>query len=229
MDQQGSARSTVEGKLGLVGDLNGAGIIRYRGPQADVALGGNARTSQDEPERTIQLSIVDGVGYLKSPLLVTDAGKPWVRVVPNGRDAGAQLLGPALEQLQHTTDPRETFAGIENATKIQSSAPDQIDGKPTIRYDLRVLTARAAEIARDPRQRSRMRAAAQQGQRELDYQLWVDRAGLPARFTATTEGPHGPVSLTSFYRDWGVPTSIQPPPAELVGMFPAAPGGTAPR
>lgn len=223
MDQQGSVHSDVRGKLGLVGDLTGEGTVRYRGPQADVALGGDTRTTDTAVSHDVQLSIVNGVGYLKSPLLLAEAGKPWVRVVPNGHDLGAEMLGPALDQLKNTTDPRQAFTGIEAATKIQSSTPDRIDGKPATRVELRVLTARAAQIATDPQQRSRMRAAADHGQPELVYELWVDSSGLPARFTAIRDGERGRISLTSFYSDWGVPTDIQAPPAELVGKFPDRP------
>jgi hypothetical protein len=220
MNQQGSVHSDVEGKLGLVGDLSSAGTIRYRGQQADVSLGGDTQTTDKQARQDVELSIVNGVGYLKSPMLLAEAGKPWIRVTPDGHDLGAEMLGPALDQLKNTTDPRQAFAGVEAATKIQSSAPDRIDGMPVTRYELRVLTARAAQIATDPQQQARMRAAANQGQPELDYELWVDQAGLPARFTAIRDGQRGRVSLTSFYSDWGVPTDIQAPPAELVGKFP---------
>lgn len=223
MDQQGSVRSDVEGKLGLVGDLSGEGTVRYHGPQADVSLGGDAQTTDTSNPQDVELSIVDGIGYLRSPLLFTEAGKPWVRVVPDGHDLGAELLGPALDQLKNTTDPRQAFAGIENATKIQSDAPDRIGGKPVTRYELRVRTEQAARIANDPRQRAGMRAAADDGKPELTYELWVDARGLPARFTAVRDGHQGRISLTSFYRDWGVPTDIQAPPAELVGKFPDTP------
>lgn len=220
MDQQGSVRSDVQGKLGLVGDLSGEGTVRYHGPQADVALGGDTRTTDTQAKQDVELSIVNGVGYLKSPMLLAEAGKPWIRVAPDGHDLGAEMLGPALDQLKNTTDPRQAFAGVEAATKIQSSAPDRIDGKPVTRYELRVLTARAAQIATDPQQRSRMQAAARHGQSEMVYELWIDGTGLPARFTAIRDGQRGRISLTSFYSDWGVPTDIQAPPAELVGKFP---------
>lgn len=223
MDQQGSVRSDVEGKLGLVGDLSGEGTVRYRGPQADVSLGGDTQTTDTSNRQDVELSIVNGVGYLRSPLLFAEAGKPWVRVMPDGHDLGAEMLGPALDQLKNTTDPRQAFAGVEAATKIQSSAPDRIDGKPVTRYELRVRTDQAARTAKDPQQRASMQAAADHGQPELAYELWVDGSGLPARFTAVRDGQRGRISLTSFYSDWGVQTDIQAPPTELVGKFPDAP------
>jgi hypothetical protein len=224
MNQQGSVRSNVQGKLGLVGDLNSDGTVHYRGTQADVALGGDTQASATQPPQQVELSIIDGIGYLKSPMLLPEPGKPWLQVTQDGRDVGAQLLRPALEELKEATDPREAFAGIEHATKIQSSAPEQVDGRPTTRYDLRVLTPRAAEIAPDPQQRNQLRNAAEHGRPELGYQLWVDESGLPVRFAATRDvAQAGQVSLTSAYRDWGVHTAIQPPPAELIGVFPNTP------
>jgi hypothetical protein len=228
MNQQGSVRSNVQGKLGLVGDLNSDGTVRYRGTQADVALGGDTQASAAQPPQQVELSIINGIGYLKSPMLLPEPGKPWLQVTRDGHDVGTQLLSPALEQLKEAIDPREAFSGIEQATKIQSSAPEQVDGKPTTRYDLRVLTARAAEIAPDPQQRVRLRNAAEHGHPELGYQLWVDESGLPVRFAATQDvAQAGQISLTSGYRDWGVHTAIQPPPTELIGVFPDTPAPQA--
>jgi hypothetical protein len=228
IDEQGSARSTVQGRLGLVGDLNSDGTVRYRDGQADVALGGHTQTSKTEPPQEVELSIINGVGYLKSPLLLPEPGKPWLRVTRDGHDFGAQLLGPALEQLRDAADPRGAFAGVEHATKIQSSAPEDLDGRPTTRYELRVLTARAAQASPDPDRRAQLRKAADTGRAELGYQLWIDESGLPVRFAATQNvAQAGQVSLTSTYRDWGVHTDILPPPAELVGVYRAVPAPQA--
>lgn len=220
IDQRGSASSDVRGDLGLVGELTGAGAVRYQGGHADIALGGHTQASRAQPRQRVEVTVVDDIGYLKSPLLLPEAGKPWLKIAPDGVDFAARLLSPALRQLRDSADPRTTFAGIEPATKIQSSAPDQVDGRPATRYELRALTAQAARIAPDERQRKRFQQAADAGVPELGYQLWVDEAGLPVRFAATQNvAQAGKVSLTSTYREWGRPVDIQPPPAELIGVF----------
>lgn len=219
INERGSVRSSVRGSLGLVGDLAAEGTVRYRGPQADLAFKGQTSAPGNKPQQ-IELSIVDGVGYLKTPLARPAPDKAWLKITPGGADFGAKLLSPALDQLHEAVDPRATFAGVETATRIQGSTPNIIDGKPTTRYDLRVITSQAADVAADPQQRAQYRQAADNGERELGYQLWLDESGLPARFAASQEvAQAGKVSLTSTYRDWGAPTEIPVPPAEQVGIF----------
>lgn len=217
INQHGTAHATMSGSLGVVGQLNADGAVRYRGPQADLALDGKTRNTRTED---LAVSIVDEVGYLNTPLARPDASKPWLKISQDGSDFGSKLLSPALDQLHESVDPRATFSGIEQATRIQDSAPDTVDGRPTTRYDLRVLTEEAARTATDEQQRERFQRAAENGERELGYQLWLDESGLPAKFAATTKvAQAGQVSLVSTYRDWGSPVDIHLPPAAEVGIF----------
>lgn len=217
INQHGTARATMSGSLGVVGQLNADGAVRYRGPQADLALDGKTRNTRTED---LAVSIVDEVGYLNTPLARPDASKPWLKISQDGSDFGSKLLSPALDQLHESVDPRATFSGIEQATRIQDSAPDTVDGRPTTRYELRVLTEEAARTATDEQQRERFQRAAENGERELGYQLWLDERGLPAKFAATTKvAQAGQVSLISTYRDWGSPVDIHLPPAAEVGVF----------
>ncbi|RRO15186.1 hypothetical protein EIL87_18165 [Saccharopolyspora rhizosphaerae] len=217
INRTGTAHTTMTGSLGVVGQLTADGAVRYRGPQADLVLDGKTRNTRTE---RLAVSIVDDVGYLNTPLARPDANKPWLRISDDGADFGSKLLSPALDQLHESVDPRATFSGVEQATRIQSSAPDTVDGRPTTRYELRILTDKAAEIAPDEEQRKRFQRAAANGQRELGYELWLDEQGLPAKFAATTEvAQAGEVSLTSTYRDWGAPVDIALPPEHEVGVF----------
>ncbi len=222
--EHGSVRTTVRGDLGFIGDLEGQGSARYNGEHADVSLRGSTRPSPAQPPQALDLTILDGVGYVKSALLRPEPAKPWLRIAPDGTGFAAKLLAPALRQLQDSTDPRATFQGIESATKIQSSAPDQLDGKPATRYSLRVLTAAAAAKAPDDQQRRRLQQAADNGRPEIGYELWIGKDGLPMRFAAAQKvAQAGQVSLQSDYRDWGAPVEITPPPPEQVGEFPGGP------
>ncbi|MEV4649199.1 hypothetical protein [Saccharopolyspora sp. NPDC049357] len=217
INARGTAHATMTGSLGVVGQLNADGAVRYRGPQADLALDGKTRNARTEK---LAVSIVDEVGYLNTPLARPDATKPWLKISQDGSDFGSKLLSPALDQLHESVDPRATFSGVEQATRIQGSAPDTVEGRPTTRYDLRILTEEAARTAPDEQQRERFQRAADDGERELGFQLWLDEQGLPAKFASTTNiAQAGEVSLTSTYRDWGTPVDIQLPPAAQVGVF----------
>lgn len=221
IDQRGSVRSTVRGDLGFVGDLEGEGLARYTRGGSDVSLHGHTRPSPKQRKQPVELAMLDGVGYLKSPLMRPEPGKPWLRISPDGADFAAKLLAPALRQVQDSTDPRATFRGIESATKIQSSAPDQVGGRPATHYSLRVLTGPAAAAAPDEVQRKRLQKAADSGQSEIGYELWIGEDGLPLRFAAAQKvAQAGQVSLDSTYRDWGTPADIKAPPPEQTGQFP---------
>ncbi|SDZ43300.1 hypothetical protein SAMN05216215_10736 [Saccharopolyspora shandongensis] len=224
ISERGSVHSSVRGSLGVVGELTAEGAVRYRGPRTDLAFEGQTRTPGNRSPQHLSLSIMDGVGYLRTPLVRPAPDKPWLKITPGGADFGDKLLGPALDQLHDAVDPRAAFTGVEPATRIQTSAPDMVDGKPTTRYELRIITSQAADVADDPQQRDRFRQAADAGEPELGYQLWLDDSGLPARFAADQEvAQAGEVSLTSTYRDWGVPAEIPVPPAGQIGVFDALP------
>ncbi|GAB3277723.1 hypothetical protein [Parasphingorhabdus pacifica] len=220
IDQYGSAHSDVRGNLGLVGELAGRGAINYEPGSADLTLGGHTRPAREQPRQRVAVKVVDDTGYLSSPLLEPEPGKPWLAIAPGGHDFAAKLLGPALRQLRASADPRAAFAGVEPATRIESSSPDMVEGRATTRYDLRVITAQAARTAPDHEQRNRFRQAAEAGVGELEYRLWLDTNRLPVRFATTRKVDQaGKIALTSTYRDWGAPVGIQPPAPESIGVF----------
>lgn len=224
INERGSVRSTVRGDLGFVGDLDGEGLARYNHDGSDVSLHGHTRPAQAQRPQPVELAMLQGTGYLKSPLLRPEPGKPWLRISPDGADFAAKLLAPALRQVQDSTDPRATFRGIESATKIQSNAPDQVGGQPATHYTLRVLTKPAAAAAPDEQQRKRLQKAVDSGQPEIGYELWIGQDGLPLRFAAAQQvAQAGQVSLDSTYRDWGTPADIQAPLPEQIGQFPNGP------
>ncbi len=230
LSESGSVHSAVRGNMGLVGELQTDGTVQYQDDRADVALDGQTRMSQGQATHPVEVAVVDDVGYLKSPMLRPAPDKPWVRISSGGGDFASRLLGPALDQLQDVVDPRAALSGVGKATKIESATPEQLGGKPATRYDLKVVTARAAKLAEDPAQRARWQEAADSGTPESSYELWVDESGMPVRFTATRANPQsGPVSLTSTYDHSAPASEIEAPPAERVGEFHAPAQAQPPR
>lgn len=220
IEQHGSAHSTVTGNLGFIGDFNAEGTVDYSGPEADLAVTGSTRPATGQARQPVQLTVVDGVGYLKSPLLRPHPDTPWLEITPDGPDFAARLFSPALDQLHDATDPRQAFTGIEPTVRIAARTPDTVDGRPATRYELRVVTASAADTTPDPGQASRLRAQHSSGHGELTYQLWIDERGLPARFAATQDiAQAGQTTLTTTYTDWGTPVHVAPPPADKIGRF----------
>lgn len=218
INRAGSVRSQVQGDLGMAGELTSDGVVSYRSRSADIALSGSTRM-KDGQTQPLQVAVVGGDGYLKSPLLRPAPDKQWVRINEDGTDFASRLFGPALDQLREASDPRTAFDGVESATRIQSQSQEQLDGQPVTHYDLHVITDQAAKQAQDPHLRERLTRAAAKSP-EQDYQLWLDRTGMPVRFSAAKSVPQaGQVSLTSRYRDWGAPADIRPPQPDQVGTF----------
>ena len=193
IEQQGAAHSEIQGSLGLVGRVQAAGAMNYTRSGTELTLRGHTTPNGHQPPQPIQLSMVDNVGYLATPLASPDPAKPWVKIVPGGNDFGARLLSPALQQLREAVDPRTTFSGVEAATRIHHSAPDQ-SRTPTTRYDLHRPPARRSHRSGALPQRAALRET-------NGYQLWVDGSG-PVRFAARTK--------------WRKPAKWRsPPPTEL--------------
>src|SRR5699024_10016320 len=97
----------------------------------------HGRTRSGGTAQPVRLSVVDDIVYLRSPLARSQPGTSWLRVAPGGKDFTGALLSPALRQLHDAVDPRATFAEVTDATRIQHSAPDTVEGRPATRYDLR--------------------------------------------------------------------------------------------
>ncbi len=229
MNEAGTADSRFQGRLGLVGELDGEGSVDYRQPEPELSFTGTTQPAPGVPAEPVELVLANGVGHLKSPLLMPEPAKPWLVVPEDGPEFTAQLFGPALRQLTETVDPRSTFADIEGATKIAASEPAEVDGRPATRYDLTVLTAPAAEAATDPRQKEQLQRAADEGKPELTYRLWVGEDDLPLRFATVQDVEQtGQVSLTTTYEDWGTDVTIEPPPPERIGEFRDLPPLAAP-
>lgn len=127
--EHGSVRGTVTGDLGLLGELTAENSVNYRKPLADLSLTGHNQP-RNQPKQRVEVVVVDGVGYLNSPMTRPQPDRPWLRIVPGGSDFASKLLSPAVGQLREAVDPRAAFADVEQATRIQSSGPDQVDGKP---------------------------------------------------------------------------------------------------
>lgn len=227
VSEQGSARAEVHGDLGVVGKVNGASALHFDQTGSDIAMRGETKAGgQPQP---VQLSVVDDVGYLQTPLARPESGKDWLRITPQGEDFTAALLSPALRQLHDAVDPRATFAEVTDASRIQDSAQEDVDGTPATRYDLRIDTKQAADQATDPQRAEQFQRAADAGKGELGYRLWVDADGLPLRFSTSPNiaqpGQQGAndATLTSTYSGWSEPVDISTPPPHEVGRLEQTP------
>ncbi len=246
MTARGSVHADLQGKLGVVGQVRGSGELHYQadspeaapdsdpnaadadaGENSDVALHGHTRSSGG-PE-PVALSIVDRIGYLRTPLLPTDNGAPWLRVPAQGTDATAALLGPPLRQLHDAIDPRAALGDVRGAVRIQNTSTETLADRPVTRYDLRLDTRQAAQETDDPQRQRKFGSAAESGREEQRFQLWVDEQDLPVRFSSAPEvnapGASGPATLTTTYSDWTEPAAIAPPAPSDVGDLGQSPKG----
>jgi len=199
--------------------INGAGDMKFG--TADAAIAMDMTTAQG----SVSMVFVEGLLYMKLPRELVP-GKPWVRIDPNSGSMLAKALGSLNESLSRNADPRAALKEFENSGEVTTSKNEELDGKKTTHYTITVDVRKMADNQTDPAQKKAMQNAIAGGMTDFPVDVWVDEAGLPARFAMNAPAPDGKGGLTSVrmrvdYTDWGKPLDIAPPPADQTTEPPA--------
>ncbi len=178
-------------------------------------MSGHARFGDDGVEmkasstgaRAMELILLDGVMYLRSPDLGT--GDTWARIDLDDPSSLVGMIGRAM-------DPEVMFTALESPTALELVGPEDIDGVATHHY----------RIAMDPSQYLAAMgfpaAMAEMLPKELMTDLWIDADNLPRKFAQTIDlpaagGGAGTSSTTQGrYADFGTDVEIEAPPADEV-------------
>lgn len=177
------------------------------------------------PAGQMDMRLVNDVLYLKLPQELT-AGKPWIRVDPNGNDPISRTLGASLRQLKQNGDPSQILEQFSGAGMITGKADEQLNGKATKRYSLTIDVKKVAASQTDPDLKQMIDQALQTGVDTFPMQVWLDQENLPLRTTVDVpfKNPNTQqaenVKISIDYSDWGKPVEISAPPAEQVGDVP---------
>jgi hypothetical protein len=200
-------------------DMSGEGNVRFS--DADTAIAVDMTTSQG----AMSMMYVDHALYVKLPKEAV-AGKPWLKVDPKGDSAFSKLFGPLSEQLSKNADPRTALQEFEKAGEITATKDETLDGRKVTHHTITVDVQKMADNQSNETAKKAMQAAIAGGMTNFPVDVWVDEAGLPARFALRTPTPDGKGGMTSVtmrvdYSDWGKEVAIAAPPADQTAAPPA--------
>jgi hypothetical protein len=214
-----TAKITISGSTSggqVAATTTGSGALRYDQAGPSIALTERAQAANSSQPSTLGLIVLPDQAFVNPPAssgFSLPAGKTWLRIDPNATDPAMRRFAQLVRSVRENADPTQSFAQFGDAAAITAVADDNVDGIPTVRYQIHVDTARAAARATDPAAKQALRQAA-----PVDSTLWLDAANRPVRvlLREPLPGGRGTFTVDARYRDWGRPVDIAPPPAAEV-------------
>lgn len=160
----------------------------------------------------LDVRLVDDVLYLKAPSPeITQKGKSWVKVDPDGEDPASKQLGSSLEAMTELSNP---LAAVEGAGDVDAEVTKVEDEKVT--YEIKLTKEQMGKAAKKQAEEAgdeQAAAMAEQGAQETTVNLVLDEDERPVK----AETSAGEQKLTVTYSDWGEEVSISAPPKDKVG------------
>lgn len=161
----------------------------------------DARTTMQVGGQEIRVLTVDGLYYLKSPILQTP--KPWLKVDPHASSG----LGAMIGQLGGGTSPTGSLEALFGASTVSRTGTETVGGTRTTEY--RVVVPRKALLGamHYPQQLASLLP------KKIGYDVWVDGHDLVRRMHMTMH-LQGQSSQTDIRMGhYGDPVHVQAPPA----------------
>jgi hypothetical protein len=209
-----------------------AGEANYDGANTSMSA------TMDMLSMKMELRFVGGDLYLKMPAaLMKQMGitKEWAEFSPEDLGSLGALLGGDTTKLAQQNDPSQALDQIQKSGSITSSDKTQLDGQPVSHYvlDLDVDKMMDNLPAGMP---AEAKSKLEGKHIHIPAELWLNADQLPVQETMDMSAmmkplvPSGSASslgamkMTMKYRDWGVPVTIQAPPAAQVQTGATLPG-----
>jgi hypothetical protein len=176
---------------------------------------------------SMDMVMSDGVIYMRSPMF-QDVGTEWVSMDPSKLDpaAAAQFGGFGTG----STDPSSYVGLFAGVIDVEAAGEEQIAGVSTTHYvgtiDLRKVIENFADVAGDdvPKEtREQLEFAIDQlaaigMDKDLPFEIWIDREGYPRRQKMTMDfggllpgAEDARMEMTADYSDFGEPVDIDVP------------------
>jgi hypothetical protein len=193
--------TTAHVSMELGGQGTAEGDADYTTTPPELAM----KMTMDALGGDIEVRMVDGTIYLKSPAL---SGDQWIAIPLDDPDSPLGSLGSQL-------DPAKQFEVFAAAvTTATYDGPQDLDGESLDHYTATVDTKKLLE---------QMPEAGQAGQLPdtMQQEWWFDDQGR-IRKLATAMGSLGDVEVS--LSDWGTEVDIEAPPSDEVTTMPGATG-----
>ena len=203
--------------LGRAGDVSVSGVVNFRTQDAQMAFQSSAATLEER--------VVGGIIYMRGLRL---APNRWISIDPK------KLLGANLDSFsQSQTDPSQYLAFISAVSDdARREGNDATLGEPTVRYHATLDIAKALHREGIPAAlRDRLVVLAPAfANLKLPMEIWVDAQGRVRKMqmqmfladmlrgTAAASQVPGDATMTMTieYSDFGVPVTVEAPPAKDV-------------
>lgn len=189
--------------LGIAITANGVAKLGDQTADADV--------TSDTPLGPVQVIIVNGDVYTKG-LSRGNPSKPWTKNAGESKEIAA-----ALKQ----ADPRLALKMFSDVGTLKQVGTETVNGVSATHYSVTVELAKVAK--QHPELADILDLLIQNGVKTQSVQLWVDSQKRPVRISMSAQLPnpaHSGSMINSTqsvdFTDWGVPVTIQAPPADQV-------------
>ena len=208
LDRDGLIRAvTTEpfkaGSAHMTMTMSGAMSVRAEGDVSYATSGPEMRMTMSMAQMgggKMDMRVVDGIVYMTIPS-VTPAGK-FLKIDPNDKsNPMSKSFGSLSEQMDPLTSVRAMRSGVRKVTYV---GPESVDGADADHY--RVVVDSAA-MFRAMKQQTVPGMPA-----NLTYDMWLDGHDLLRRMQFELAGQSVDMSMSK----WGVPVSVEAPPASKV-------------
>lgn len=176
----------------------GSGEASISGDQPSV------HSTMETPGGAVETVLVDGLYYLKSPMLRSD--KPWLKIDPKAKTGMGALIG----KLGGNGDPSKSLGALFDASKVTKAGEESIGGHDTVHYKVVMPRAALAKAIGYPA------SVVQMLPKELVYGLWVDGDNLVRKIESSLTLQGQTTVTTIMFDHYGEPVSIKTPPASEV-------------
>lgn len=174
--------------------IKGSGEASVKGAKPEV------HTTMDIGGSSVEVVLLDGFIYLKSPLFKTD--KPWLKVDPKAKTGVGALFG----QLGGASDPSQNLAAMFKASKVTRAGAEKVGDVDTTHYTVVLPRAALADALNYPPEVVRLLPPT------LTYGVWVDDDDLIRKFTSTIQVQNQKSTTVVTFDKYGEPVSISAPP-----------------
>lgn len=198
--------TTPQGEVRTAGE----GVSSADGTAVDLVLTGPSAQAFGTDELEVEVRIVDGVMYQRSPQLIAqlDVDAEWLSF-------DLDTLGPeysAFVDRTRQTDPAEALSALRGVTAVAEVGEEDLDGVATTRYaatlDLRTtLEATGVEGALFEERGIDL-------DRAVPVHVWVDGDGLIRRYETTLDADGTSHMMTFEVLEYGPEVDVEVPPAD---------------
>lgn len=185
--------------------------VDSKGQKLKLTIDGEWNFTEKEGRRTLsgpvvtELIVKGGVLYTKNPQ-PADPARPWTRQASSGSSLG-------------TTDPEQALTYLLGAKDVKAAGSEDVRGETTEKYTVTIDLEQAVDALPDGESQALERSTRSVKEKEFPAEVWLDGQGRMRRLRYGIGGSaeeKSPVVSTIELYDFGVPVTVDAPPADQV-------------